>query len=219
MPLTQEIASALHDIVQREIDKADVGLLIAFREVRAKMVDGRKLLVVIDFREVAVVENRPAIGRGRFGWIVIDEPRLAQTQEEIGVNLLDFFLQQTLQKIESPPPTNITPALTARSASRCRRFSPFEQTASPCRLFLKVKQLPLFVGDRPANRARTHIQSDAVVALDIPQIHAHQPLPSVLQCTCHPLPVRMTLRVKIRLCQKCPSGRHVGGNLTCRKPQ
>ena len=205
--------------MQRKINKADVGLLVAFHKVRTKMIDGRKLLVVIDFREVAVIENRPAIGQGRFGWVVIHKPRLAQAKEEIRVDFLNFFLQQTLQKIEPPPPTNITPALTARNASRRRRFGSFEQTASPCRLLLKVKQLPLFVGDRPANRARAHIQSDAVVALYIPQIHAHQPLPSVLQCTCHPLPVRMTLRVKIRLCQKCPSGRHVGGNLTCRKPQ
>ncbi len=164
--------------MQCEVNKTDICPLGAFHQVFAKVINGRKLLVVISFRKVAVVEDRPTITRCRFIGIIVHQPRLTQAKEEIRVDLLDLVLQQTLQEVEPPTTADITSALATGNTGGGGRISPVEQAASPRRLLLKVEQLTLFVSHSPADRSRTHVQTDVVVTFDIPQIHAHQPLPS-----------------------------------------
>ena len=183
------------------------------------MIDGRETIVVFDLVKIISVEKGPTIIRRCLVRIFIYKARLAKAHKEIGVCALDFLLHQSLQKIETPPTTYIAPALTARGTCGGRSLRAIKQTAPPCWLLLEMKKLTVFIGYRPTNRSRSHIETDIVLTLEITQVHAI-PLSVVVQWRRLRLPVGSTLRVKIRLCHKCPlsSGRPVGDSLTCQKP-
>ena len=143
--------------MQSKVHKTDIRLLVAFQQALTKVVNRRELVVIIDFREVGLVEDRPAIcGSGLVG-VRIHQTGLPQPQEEIGIDLLHFLLEQALQQVKTPATANIAPALATRDSRGSGRFRAVEQAATPRRLLLEVKKPALPIGDRPTIRTGTHV--------------------------------------------------------------
>ena len=46
----------LHYVVKRQINKSDISLLIGFHQPFTQMIDGWKLVIVIDLGKIAAVE-------------------------------------------------------------------------------------------------------------------------------------------------------------------
>ena len=183
----------LHDIVDRKVDESQVGLFIRLHQPLAQVIDGGKALVVVVNREVGAVEDG----------VAFHESRHVEPREELGVNLIHLGFEETLQKIEAPATADVAAALPTVDARLRGGLCAVEEPAAPGGLLLEVKELAVLVDHGPAHGARAHVEADAIASVEVSEIHDGTSHRSWYILDVFRLPVGSTLRVKIRLCQKC----------------
>ncbi len=194
--LMEEITAMLNNVVERQINETNIGLLIGFHQPFPQMINGGKLRIVRMLIKITVVEKRPLVIPARFAPILRMKTRLIETNEEVVVDLCHFFRKKLLQQIKPLATTVISTPLPTMNASFRGRFRRRKYTASSGGFSLESADVARGINNRPANRSRANAKTD-VVRFDLSQIHASTLLHSCYTA-CILIPVKMSLRVKIK---------------------
>ena len=203
--LVQEVAAMLHDVVERQVHEPDVGGLVGLQQVRAQVVDGGELPIVVLLGEVASIEQRPAVVGMRRIAVLGMQARLVEADEELGVHLGHFVREEPLQQVDPLAPAIVAASLSAMHPGLGGGLRRREHAAPPSGLAFEAAEIAVVVEHRPANRPRADVQPH-LIRFDVAQIHRF-PFPDVPARTGNILiPVKMSLQVKIKAKPYLPFG-------------